>query len=160
MLVPRRYKGSIPLYATSPQLDLCSEDKFTLAMAVLEQALGYISNGTNESLRGYLDSGDDDAKMLLSDIYGQQGVCQQSLGNIDQAIDCYTQAVDTPRPMPATPTSLCFLLSRVPPQSDDRSLLNRAKEHLNRAVQLDPGNAEYKDIWTTVDDMTIPVGTT
>ncbi|KAF4688611.1 Kinesin-like protein kif24 [Perkinsus olseni] len=142
-------------------LDLCSEDKFTLAMAVLEQALGYISNGTNESLRGYPDSGDDDAKMLLSDIYGQQGVCQQSLGNIDQAIDCYTQAVDVDPEAHACHANLAvLLLSRVPPQSDDRSLLNRAKEHLNRAVQLDPGNAEYKDIWTTVDDMTIPVGTT
>ncbi|KAF4717220.1 Kinesin-like protein kif24 [Perkinsus olseni] len=82
-------------------LDLCSEDKFTLAMAVLEQALGYLSNRTNESLRGYPDSGDDDAKMLLSDIYGQQGVCQQSLGNIDQAIDCYIQAVDVCKFYPA-----------------------------------------------------------
>lgn len=90
------------------QLDLCSEDKFTLAMTVLDQALGYLSNGippftlrcmllsfigANTSLQEYFRT-DDDAKTLLSDIYGQQGVCQQSLGNIDRAIHCYSRAVE------------------------------------------------------------------
>ncbi|EER04408.1 hypothetical protein Pmar_PMAR017867, partial [Perkinsus marinus ATCC 50983] len=96
----------------------------------------------NTSLQEYFRT-DDDAKTLLSDIYGQQGVCQQSLGNIDRAIHCYSRAVEVDADAHACHANLAvLLLSMVSPQGNDEGLLKRAKEHLNRAVELDPSNSE------------------
>ncbi|KAF4654363.1 Kinesin-like protein kif24 [Perkinsus chesapeaki] len=129
-------------------LDLCSEDKFTLAMAVLEQALGYLTNGGSPDLRN------EDARMLLSDIYGQQGVCQQSLGKIDHAIDFYTRAVEVDPEAHACHANLAvLLLSKVTNRgsSDETRLVNSAREHLKQAILLDPTNTEYEDLRRSVE---------
>ena len=73
--------------------------------------------------------------MMVADVWGQLGVCYQSISQVDAAVEAYATAVEVDESSHACHANLAVLYGL---RGD-----SRAHEHIATALLLDPNNVSY-----------------
>lgn len=118
---------------------LCELGEHRSAVAMLTEALALLRGIADD--RDRVTTGEEarEYTMIVADVWGQLGVCYQSIADVGAALQAYRTAVEVDVTSHACHANLAVLYGL-------RNEHAKAAEHIRLALVYDPDNASYAQV--------------